>query len=99
MSALAEVVAKLTRPGLLGVAGKTAQRKCADALTSYFAALTKKVNKLSLQTLIDSHQDAELGRHAAVIHLTPLVHGKREKLSELLVTHLSRAMLLADRIP
>lgn len=98
IGSLTEVIEKLTRPGLGGVAGKTVEKRCARDLTAYFVELKKAVLKLGLEKAVTSGATAELARHAAMIRLNTVVHRERTLLEAVLASNMAAAMLVADKV-
>jgi len=94
---LTELLETLARPGLLGLVGKTVEKRAQAHLAMYFRILARRVVGLGLERLAETHdknlvrQAVEMRLHNTLRLLTPL-------LQTTLQTELHQAMLAADKI-
>lgn len=89
---------RLTRPGVLGLAGRTIKKRCQDELESYFRKLGTEVKKLNLQELAGPDRQPDLAKHTAVMRLNNVVRHQRPVLTAVLTSNISAAVLLADKL-
>ena len=94
---LTEVIEKLTKPGLQGVAGKTVEERCVRDLRAYFRTLKTAVVKLGLEKIVEGPVTPETARHAAVVRLSTAVHRERSLLEAVLASNIAAAMLVSDK--
>src|SRR5579871_1576260 len=98
MPSFAQLVEKLIRPGVQGVAGRTLEKRCAKDLAGYFKKLSLRIIALKLETLAETGTSSELARHAAVMRLTNAVRRERTLLIGVLSVNLQKAMLVGDKL-
>lgn len=103
MSALESTIAKLLteaqRPGLLGLIGKTIEKRCRLDLQAHFADLGKKIKALKLESLAASNtMTPELARHAVEMQLHNVLRIARPNLEAALQTNIAEAIVKAGKI-
>jgi len=86
MTMLAQLIETLSRPGLLGIVGRTAEKRLTRALEAYFRTLGRHVITLNLEGL--SQHDPQLLQHALGMRL----HNTLRILTPLLKTTLEVAI-------
>lgn len=89
---------RLTRPGVLGLAGRAIEKRCQDELESYFRKLGAAVKKLNLEELAGPDRQPDLAKHTAVMRLNNVVRHQRPVLTAVLTSNISAAVLLADKL-
>lgn len=97
MSQLADLIETMARPALLGLAGKTIEKRTRKELTSYFRALKLEILSLNPGNMLKMGMSGDLARHAAVLRLSVAVRRHRDLLKEVLATNMTAAMLVADK--
>lgn len=97
---LAEFLEKAQRPGLLGLVGKTVQKRCQRDLSNYFEALGKRIVEMKFEDLAhpDRGIEDELARHAVTMRMHNLLRGRQPMLKALLHVNLLAAIEAANKI-
>lgn len=100
MSSLHLLVERMTRPGLLGLIGKTVQKRCERDLKGYFSALGKRITDMKLEDLAheDRAIDQEHARHAVEMRMHNLLRARQPLLKALLHTSIVEAITAANKI-
>jgi hypothetical protein len=98
--ALAVFLEKAQRPGLLGLVGKTVQRRCTSDLKGYFSALGNRITEMRLESLAEPGRgiSAEHARHAVGMRMHNLLRSRRPLLKALLHTNIVEAITQANKI-
>ena len=98
--ALIGFLEKAQRPGLLGLAGKTVQKRCTKDLKEYFSALGKRIVEMRLESLAEPGRgiSAEHARHAVGMRMHNLLRNRRPLLKALLHTNIVEAITQANKI-
>jgi hypothetical protein len=96
---LAELLETMQRPGLLGVAGKAVQKRCQKDLTSYFAALGKRISEMKFEDLADVNRgvSGEHARHAVGMRMHNLLRSRRPLLNAMLHANIVSAIAQANK--
>jgi len=97
MSRLSELIETMTRPALLGLAGKVIEKRARKELTSYFRALKPEIQALNLGQMAVAGTSVEIGRHAAMMRVSRIVRMHQDVLKGILATNMTAAMLIADK--
>jgi hypothetical protein len=97
---LAEFLEKVQRPGLLGLLGKAAQKKCQRELAMYFSSLADRVKEMKFEEYAEPSRgiDPEHAMHAVGMRMHNLLRNRRPILSALLKHHLAHAIEQANAI-
>lgn len=101
---LTKLLEKLKRPGLLGVIGMRAEKKCREQLHTYFQELGRRIAGMSLEQLADpgsfvQHvQLADLVRHTVQLKLAYTVRTFTPLLTSILEINIHDAMLATNKI-
>ena len=97
---VAQFLEKAQRPGLLGLAGKTAQRRCQKDLASYFHALGSRIKQMKFEQLAhaDRGLEVEPARHMVELRMHNLLRNRRPFLVALLQSHLIAAIHQANAV-
>lgn len=97
---LADFLEKAQRPGLLGLVGKTVQRRCTSDLKTYFRALGTRVIEMRLESLAEPGRDvtAEHAGHAVGMRMHNLLRSRQPLLKALLHTNIVEAITQANKI-
>lgn len=97
---LAEFLEKAQRPGLLGLVGKTVQKRCQRDLETYFKALGKRVVEMKFEALADPDRGigAEHAGHAVTMRMHNLLRNRRPLLTALLQVNIISAIETANKI-
>jgi hypothetical protein len=104
MIILSQLLEQLKRPGLLGVIGIRAEKKCREQLHTYFVALGHRIGAMNLEQLADPESfvhDANLvalARHAVQMKLLNVVRSFTPLLKGILEMNIADAMLAANKI-
>lgn len=93
---LTQIIETLSRPGLLGIVGRTAENRLARALQAYFRMLGQRVLALNLQGLTE--HDPILVRHAVEMRLHNTLRIVTPLLKTTLEVAIKDGMLRADKI-
>jgi SPP1 gp7 family putative phage head morphogenesis protein len=97
MSTLTELVERMTRPGLLGLAGKTMEKRCRQELETYFRHLSREILGLNLENVVE-HVTKETALHAVQLKLHNTLRHRQPVLKAILEVNLADAMLKGDRV-
>lgn len=91
---------KAQRPGLLGLVGKTAVKKCQRDLATYFRSLGARIKEMKFQDLAHPTRglDAEHAKHMVEMRMHNLLRNRRPILSALLKMHLANGVQQANAI-
>lgn len=97
---LALFLEKAQRPGLLGLVGKTIQRRCTKDLKEYFAALGKRIVEMRLESLAEPGRgiSAEHARHAVAMRMHNLLRSRQPLLKAMLHTNIVDAIAAANKM-
>lgn len=97
---LAEFLEKAKRPGLLGLVGKTVQKRCQRDLAGYFTALGKRIVEMKFEDLAhpDREIDVEHARHAVGMRMHNLLRSHQPFLKALLHVNALAAIEAANKI-
>jgi hypothetical protein len=104
MSALAQLLEQLKRPGLLGIIGMRAEKKCRQQLHTYFVALGHRIAAMGLEQLADPESfvhDANLvalARHAVQMKTLNTLRTFMPLLKGILEMNIADAMIAANKI-
>src|ERR1700739_1074836 len=100
MSTLHLLVERMTRPGLLGLIGKTVQKRCERDLKSYFSALGKRITDMKLEDLAheDRAIDVEHARHAVEMRMHNFLRSRQPLLKTLLKINIIDALTAAQKV-
>ena len=96
-SLLIELSEKLARPGLLGLAGRKAEKRLREDLERYFRALAKEIEGLHLENAV-AHATKEVARHAIRFKVHNALRHRQPILKAILIANLSEGMLKGDQI-
>jgi hypothetical protein len=91
---------KALRPGLLGLAGKALQKRCAKELRTYFASLGSRITEMKFEDLAHPARglDAEHARHAVAMRMHNLLRTRQPLLKAILQTNLAAAIQVASKV-
>ncbi len=97
---LAEFLEKAQRPGLLGLVGKTVQKRCQRDLADYFGALGKRIVEMKFEELADPNRDIseEHARHAVQMRMHNLLRTRQPLLKALLHSNIVAAIAQANKM-
>ena len=87
----------MARPGVLGIVGKSIEKRCRGDLRSYFRALGQEIKELHLEQLVD-FATKETARHAVELKLANVLRNRQPILKALLEQNMAEAMLQANNI-
>lgn len=86
------------RPGVMSLAGVSAEHQMTKALKSYFSGLGIEIRQ-RIRGLAATHTDHEAARHEAEMHITQVVRSHSGRLKAILVEWQHRGLLAADKLP
>lgn len=91
---------KAQRPGLLGLVGKTVQKRCTKDLKEYFTALGKRIVEMRLESLAEPGREisAEHARHAVAMRMHNLLRSRQPLLKALLHVNIVEAISQANKM-
>lgn len=97
---LATFLEKAQRPGLLGLVGKTVQKRCTKDLKEYFSALGKRIVEMRFESLAEPGRDisAEHARHAVAMRMHNLLRSRQPLLKALLHMNIVEAVTQANKM-
>ncbi len=97
---LAEFLEKAQRPGLLGLVGKSVQKRCTADLKTYFSALGKRITEMKLEELAHADRGAseEHARHAVEMRLHNLLRQRQPFLRAVLHVNILSAIEAAGKV-
>jgi hypothetical protein len=97
---LAAFLERAQRPGLLGLVGKTVQRRCTSDLRTYFNALGKRIVEMRFESLAEPGRgiSAEHARHAVGMRMHNLLRSRQPLLKALLHTNIVEAIKQANKM-
>lgn len=97
---LTDFFEKAQRPGLLGLVGKTIQKRCTKDLGEYFAALGKRIVEMRLESLAEAGRgiSAEHARHAVAMRMHNLLRSRQPLLKATLHTNIVEAIAQANKM-
>jgi hypothetical protein len=96
-SKLEQLIESMGRPGLLGLVGRTVEKRAQKHLAMYFRILGRRVAALGLESLVET-QDKTVVRHAVEMRVGNTIRTMTPVLQVILQTELHQAMLAAGKI-
>lgn len=94
---LRELTERAKRPGLLGLAGMAAERRCQRQLSGYFRKLRDDVLALNLEEIVRSGVAADVGAHSAEVRVHNVLRNLRSLLLGILSTNIYHSAMTADK--
>lgn len=93
---LRDLQERTSRPGLLGIAGRAAEKRCADDLSAYFKSLARKITELNIgQLALESR--ADIAADAVRLRLNNLLRHRSTTLVAILAVNIAKAFAVADK--
>lgn len=93
-----DLAEKMTRPGLLGLAGRVKENACKRELRTFFAELGQKILGLDLQSVADVPKSDQMVKHAVELKVRNLLRSKSDMFEAIMRHHLEQAFLLASKM-
>lgn len=97
---LAEFLEKAQRPGLLGLVGKSVQKRCQRDLAAYFSSLGKRIVEMKFEEI--AHPDRAIAedhaRHAVEMRMHNLLRQRQPLLKALLHVNILAAIEAGNKI-
>jgi hypothetical protein len=93
-----ELAEKMTRPGLLGLAGRIKENACKRELRTFFGELGKSIVGLGLETLAETPKGDQMVRHAVELKVRNLLRSKSDMFEAIMAHHLEQAHELASKL-
>jgi len=93
-----DLAEKMTRPGLLGLAGRVKENACKRELRTFFAELGQKILGLDLQSVADVLKSDQMVKHAVELKVRNLLRSKSDMFEAIMRHHLEQAFLLASKM-
>lgn len=97
LGTLRDILERTSKPGLLGLAGRSAEKRCAADLADYFKSLGKRIIALGLQNVAAGQPNAEIAQHAAEMQLNNVLRERSVTLLAIFAVNIQAAYLLADK--